>query len=93
MAGALVRVEAIRGRLLALQARVRAADATFRAPNMMKRHLSTEERLGNLQPEEFTVTLHISGRMTPENRETIARLFRASDRGETVTVYMGTDAE
>jgi hypothetical protein len=80
--------EGARSRFAGFFCRVRSFDLTSRAPNLLKRHLSPDQRLSSLQPKEVTVTLEIQ--VTPENWEAVARLTSSSQRGG-ITLYVEMD--
>lgn len=67
-----------------LRCRVIGVEGNYRAPNLMKRHLSDAERLGDLEPTSFTLILE--GALTPEDGDAMRALAALSRTGGSVTV-------
>jgi hypothetical protein len=67
------------GPVRTLRCRVVGVEGTYRAPN-----LSTDERLGNLEPLAFDLILR--GALQPEDQDTIKALAELSRTGGSVTV-------
>jgi hypothetical protein len=72
------------GPVRTLRCRVVGVEGTYRAPNLLKHELSTDERLGNLEPLAFDLILR--GALQPEDQDTIKALAELSRTGGSVTV-------
>jgi len=73
-----------KGKVVTLRCQVTGVEGTYRAPHLLKQHLSTEERMGSLEPTEFSLILR--GALGTADQDAMRALAALSRNGGSVTV-------